>query len=129
MIRISGGRFRSRAALAAQRGGHPADRHFTVLRISGNGGLRVSERVISYDGAPSYPVSIMEFSGGLVTHKTQYFAGPFDPPPWRAALAEPMPDRSADAGDHDSPMSAPDALCALAAPMARVIALAALAVR
>lgn len=26
----SGERFRSRATLAAQRGGHPADRHFTV---------------------------------------------------------------------------------------------------
>jgi len=32
----SGKRFLGRAAIAAQRGGHPADRHFTVLRISGN---------------------------------------------------------------------------------------------
>ena len=38
-------------------------------------------------------MSIMEFSGGLVAHETQYFADPFDPPQWRAALAEPMPDR------------------------------------
>jgi hypothetical protein len=90
----SGERFRGRAAIAAQRGGHPADRHFTVLRISGNGDLWVSEVVISYDGAPSHSVSIMELSGGLVTHETQYFADPFVPPPWRAALAEPMPDRS-----------------------------------
>jgi hypothetical protein len=37
-------------------------------------------------------VSIMEFSGGLVAHETQYFADPFDPAPWRAALAEQMPD-------------------------------------
>ena len=87
-------RFRGRATIAAQRGGHPADRHFTVLRISGNGDLWVSECVISYDGVPSHSVSIMEFSGDLVTHETQYFAAPFDPPPWRAALAEPMPDRS-----------------------------------
>src|SRR3954469_18709188 len=29
----SGERFRGRAKIAAQRGGHPADRHFTVLRI------------------------------------------------------------------------------------------------
>jgi hypothetical protein len=90
----SGERYRSRAAIAAQRGGHPADRHFTVLRISGNGDLWVSECVISYDGVPSYSVSIMEFSGGLVVHETQYFADPFDPPQWRAALAEPMPDHS-----------------------------------
>jgi hypothetical protein len=25
--------------------------------------------------------------------KTQYFAGPFQAPPWRAALAEPIPGR------------------------------------
>jgi hypothetical protein len=50
--------------------------------------------VISYDGVPSCSVSIMEFSDGLITHETQYFADPFDPPQWRAALAEPMPDRS-----------------------------------
>jgi len=90
----SGERFRGRAAIAAQRGGHPADRHFTVLRISGSGDIWVSECVISYDGVPSYSVSIMEFSGGLAAHETQYFADPFDPPQWRAALAEQMPDRS-----------------------------------
>ncbi len=89
----SGERFQGRAAIAAQRGGHPADRHFAVQRISGSGEVWVSECVISYDGTPTHSVSIMEFSGGLVAHETQYFADPFDPPPWRAALAEPMPDR------------------------------------
>ena len=49
----SGERFRGRATIAAQRGGHPADRHFTVLRITGHGDLWVSECVISYDGVPS----------------------------------------------------------------------------
>jgi SnoaL-like domain len=77
----SGERFRGRATIAAQRGGHPADRHFTVLRITGTGDLWVSECVISYDGVPSYSVSIMEFSGGLVAHETQYFGDPFDPAP------------------------------------------------
>ena len=33
----SGERFRSRATISAQRGGHPASRHFTVLRITGGG--------------------------------------------------------------------------------------------
>jgi hypothetical protein len=89
----SGERFRGRATIAAQRGGHPADRHFSVLRISGSGDLWVSECVITYDGVPTYSVSIMEFSGGHVAHETQYFADPFDPPPSRAALAESMPDR------------------------------------
>jgi hypothetical protein len=35
----SGERFRSRSKIQAQRGGHPADRHFTVLRILGSGDL------------------------------------------------------------------------------------------
>ena len=89
----SGERFRSRATIAAQRGGHPADRHFTVIRIAGRGDLWVSECVITYDGVPSYSVSIMEFAHEHVVHETQYFADPFGAPEWRAALAEPMPGR------------------------------------
>src|SRR6059058_4013455 len=65
----SGERFRGRATIAAQRGGHPADRHFTVLRITGGGDRWVSEVVITYDGAPSYSVSIMEFAGEHVVHE------------------------------------------------------------
>jgi hypothetical protein len=34
-------------------GGHPAERHFTVLRIAGSGNLWVSECVITYDGGPT----------------------------------------------------------------------------
>ncbi len=49
--------------------------------------------MITYDGAPSYSVSIMEFTEDLVTHETQYFADPFPAPASRAALAEPIPDR------------------------------------
>src|SRR5215472_1727619 len=91
----SGERFHSRAAIAAQRGGHPADRHFTVLRISGNGDIWVSECVITYDGVPSCSVSIMEFSGSLATHETQYMSDNFDPPAWRADKAESIPDHPA----------------------------------
>jgi hypothetical protein len=89
----SGERFCGRSKIAAQRGGHPAERHFTVLRISGGGDLWVSECIITYDGAPTYSVSIMEFTGGLVAHETQYFADPFPAPSSRAALAEPIPGR------------------------------------
>jgi hypothetical protein len=88
----SGERFRGRGKIQAQRGGHPAERHFTVVRIRGGGDLWVSEVVISYDGAPTHAVSIMEFDGDLVVHETQYFADPFPAAPWRAALAEPIPD-------------------------------------
>jgi predicted amidohydrolase len=89
----SGERFRGRAAIAAQRGEHPADRHFTVLRIVGSGNMWVSECIITYDGMPTYSISVMEFADGKVRHETQYFADPFGAPAWRTALAEPMPGR------------------------------------
>jgi SnoaL-like domain len=87
----SGERFRGRSKIQAQRGGHPAERHFTIRRILGGGGLWISECVITYDGVPTYSVSIMEITDGLVTHETQYFADPFPASPNRAALAEPIP--------------------------------------
>jgi len=89
----SGERFRGRTTIAAQRGGHPAERHFTVLRISGGGHLWISECIITYNSVPTYSVSIMEFAREFVVHETQYFAGTFSAPAWRAALAEPMPGR------------------------------------
>ena len=89
----SGERFRGRDAISAQRGSHPADRHFTVLRIIGGGDLWVSECIITYDGVPSYSVSIMEFRNAHVVHETQYFGDAFGAPEWRTALAEPMPGR------------------------------------
>ena len=49
--------------------------------------------MITYDGAPTYSVSVMEFTDDLVTHETQYFADPFLAPPSRAALAEPIQGR------------------------------------
>ena len=87
----SGERFRGQSKIQAQRGGHPADRHFTILRILGGGDLWVSECVITYDGMPTYAVSVMQFTDGLVTQETQYFADPFQAPAWRTALAEPIP--------------------------------------
>jgi hypothetical protein len=90
----SGERFQGRATISAQRGGHPASRHFTVVRIVGSLNLWVSECVITYDGVPTYSVSIMEFADEHVVHETQYFANPFGAPAWRTALAEPMPSRN-----------------------------------
>jgi hypothetical protein len=89
----SGERFQGRDTISAQRGAHPADRHFTVLRIVGGGDVWVSECIITYDGVPSYSVSIMEFQDAHVVHETQYFADAFGSPEWRAALATPMPGR------------------------------------
>jgi hypothetical protein len=87
----SGERFRGRSKIQAQRGGHPAERHFTIRRILGGGDLWVSEVLITYDGVPACSVSVMEITDGFVTHETQYFADPFPAPPGRAALAEQIP--------------------------------------
>jgi hypothetical protein len=87
----SGERFVGRSRIQAQRGGHPAERHFTIRRIMGGGGFWVSECVITYDSVPTYSVSLMDISDGLVRHETQYFADPFPAPAGRAALAEPIP--------------------------------------
>ena len=53
----------------------------------------MSECIITYDGAPTYSVSIMEFTDDLVSHETQYFADPFPAPASRAALAGTIPGR------------------------------------
>ena len=87
----SGERFRGQSNIQAQRGGHPAERHFTVRRILGSGAVWVSECVITHDSVPTCSVSIMEITDGLVTHETQYFADAFHAPAERAALAERIP--------------------------------------
>jgi hypothetical protein len=87
----SGERFRGRSRIQAQRGGHPAERHFVIIRILGGSNLWISECVITYDGIPTNSVSIMEFTDDLVTHETQYFADAFQAPPSRATIAEPIP--------------------------------------
>lgn len=83
-----------RSRIQEQRGGHPAERHFTIIRILGGSNLWVSECVITYDSVPTNTVSIMEFADGLVTQETQYFPDPFQAPPSRTALAEPIPGRA-----------------------------------
>jgi hypothetical protein len=105
--RNRGNGFRGRAAIAAQPGGHPADRHFTVARISGNGDLWVSECMITYDGVPSCSVSIMEFSGVLVTHEAQYSPTPSTRPNGGQRWPSRCQTVQADAGDRESPVPAP----------------------
>jgi hypothetical protein len=84
----SGERIRGRHNIQESRFVQPNKKRFTVRRIIGSGDLWVSEFILSYDGKPSYTVSIMEFREGLVAHETQYFADPFDPAPSRARLVE-----------------------------------------
>ena len=86
----SGERIRGRRKIQESRTVQPNTKRFTVRRMIGSGGLWVTEFVLSYDGVPSYVVSIMEFRDGKVVHETQYFADRFEPGPSRAHLVEPM---------------------------------------
>jgi hypothetical protein len=82
----SGEVIRGRHNIQESRFVQPNNKRFAVQRIIGGGNLWVTEFVLSYDGAPSYAVSIMEFREGLVANETQYFADRFDPAPSRAHL-------------------------------------------
>jgi len=84
----SGERIHGRRNIQESRFVQPNKKRFTVRRMMGSGELWVTEFTLSYDGVPSYAVSIMEFHEGLVARETQYFADPFDPAPSRAHLVE-----------------------------------------
>jgi hypothetical protein len=84
----SGERTRGRRNIQAQRASQPNKKRFTVRRIIGTGDLWVTEFILTYDGKPSYTVSIMEFRGAKVARETQYFADPFVPPASRAQWVE-----------------------------------------
>jgi SnoaL-like domain len=86
----SGERIRGRRNIQESRFVQPNKKRFTVRRMIGIDDLWVTEFVLTYDGIPSYTVSIMEFRDGLVAHETQYFADRFDPGPSRAHLVERM---------------------------------------
>ena len=87
----SGERIRGRRNIQESRRVQPNKKRFTVRRIIGSGDLWVTEFVLTYDGIPSYTVSIMEFRDGLVASETQYFADRFEPAPSRAHLVERIP--------------------------------------
>jgi ketosteroid isomerase-like protein len=86
----SGERIRGRRHIQFSRAAQPNKKRFNVKRILGKGDLWITEYVLTYDGQPSYVVSIMEFHGGQVVHETQYFGDPFEPGPSRAQWVEPM---------------------------------------
>ncbi len=87
----SGERTRGRRNIQGQRASQPSRKRFTVRRIIGGGDLWVTEFILTYNGKPSYTVSIMEFTGDKVARETQYFADPFVAPASRAHWVERMP--------------------------------------
>jgi ketosteroid isomerase-like protein len=84
----SGERIRGRHNIQASRVAQPNTKRFTVRRIVGSRNLWVTEFILTYDGRPSYSVSIMEFRDGKVARETQYFGDPFEPGPSRAQWVE-----------------------------------------
>lgn len=86
----SGERIRGRDHIRASREAQPNAKRFTVRRILGGGELWISELVLTYDGKPSYVVSLMEVVDGQVARETQYFGDPFRPGPSRVQWAEPI---------------------------------------
>jgi ketosteroid isomerase-like protein len=86
----SGERIRGRRNIQISRSKQPSEKHFAVRRILGGGNLWITEYILTYDGRPSYTVSIMELSGDRVARETQYFSDPFEPSPSRAAWVERM---------------------------------------
>ena len=83
-IALGAERIRGRRNIQESRFAQPNRKSFTVRRILGGADVWVTEFVLTYDGRPSYTVSIMEFSDGKVARETQYFADPFEPGPSRA---------------------------------------------
>ena len=86
----SGERIRGRHNIQITRANQPSKKRFAVRRIIGSDDLWITEFILTYDGKPSYTVSIMEFSGGKVARETQYFADPFEPSTLRAQWVEQM---------------------------------------
>ncbi len=84
----SGERIRGRGNIQASRVAQPNRKRFAVRRIVGAGDLWVTEYILTYDGQPSYTVSIMEFCDGKIARETQYFGDPFAPGPSRAQWVE-----------------------------------------
>ncbi len=75
----SGERIRGRRNIQASRFAQPNKKRFVVRRVLGAADLWVTEFVLTYDGLPSYTVSIMEFRDRKVARETQYFGDPFEP--------------------------------------------------
>jgi hypothetical protein len=86
----SGERIRGRSNIQAARLAQPNRKRFAVRRIVGAADLWVTEFILTYDGRPSYAVSIMEFKEDKVARETQYFGDAFEPGPSRVQSVELM---------------------------------------
>jgi hypothetical protein len=87
----SGERIRGRDQMRAMQEAYPAPPTITVRRVVGSGAVWTLEAVNDYAGDIWHLVLILELDPeGRILRDTRYYAKPFDPPPWRASLVEPM---------------------------------------
>jgi hypothetical protein len=86
----SGEHICGRRNIPASRFAQPSMKRLAVRRILGAGDLWVTEFVLTYNGQPSYVVSIMEFEDGKVAREVLYFGDAFEPGPSRARWVERM---------------------------------------
>lgn len=85
----SGERLHGRAACSLVYRNYPGGSPTGELRrIVGSGDTWVAEYTISYGGAPSHMISIIEFGDGKIVHETDWFAEPFPAPAWRSDWVE-----------------------------------------
>lgn len=101
----SGERIRGRSNIQASRAAQPNQKRFTIRRIIGGGDLWITEYVLTYDGKPSYTVSIMEFQDGKVAHEFSISATHFSREllaqnGWSGWKVNDLPDASAERGKH-----------------------------
>jgi len=62
----------------------------TPRRITSAPDLVIAEAHLDYDGAGYDCIFVFEMRDGRIGKETAYWATPFDPPAWRAALVERM---------------------------------------
>ncbi len=62
----------------------------TPRRMTSAPDLVVAEAHLDYDGTGYDCIFVFEMRGGRIAKETAYWATPFEPPAWRAALVERM---------------------------------------
>jgi ketosteroid isomerase-like protein len=86
----SGERIRGRDNMRAFQQAYPNPPTITPRRVVGAGDVWVVEAQNDYGGRIYHMAMIVEFRDGRIWRDTRYYAEPFEPPGWRAALVERM---------------------------------------
>jgi ketosteroid isomerase-like protein len=86
----SGERIRGKANIIAISENYPGLPRSTLKRAAAGGKLVVGEVQLDYGHKIYDCVSILEIKGGKIVHEVEYYAEPFQAPPWRSQWVERM---------------------------------------